>query len=381
MELLYRSPIFTRCYPYRTYMKIFSKYAVAFVLSYLLFAWLGCKKDEIRFNLIAPSGGDTTTFQGIYNVERGDSAYNTVFLDFSKDQHPAVLRSSWDLGFYCGTADFRVIINNAVGATLVESDKTNLNDVTLNDSTTTLFNKLDLAATGDPTTIDAVTGDSTAYLAGTVIKKISAVNSENKVYILKRGTGTTTAYSKWIKMRIDRSTTSNGYIVTYGNLPDQTYRTITVTKDASFNFTYASFATATSSYEPAKKLWDISWGISTYKAAETSKVKAEPDFVQINFMGGVTAAEVIFGADTTKNYRNFTAANLEGVTFSGNRDVIGTSWRNLPSSLPGTLSIKADRFYLVRDNAGNIYCLSFLGGGSRGRPIIQYRLLQATTGV
>jgi len=362
-------------------MKIISRYAVALVFSYLLFAWLGCKKDEIKFNLIAPSGGDTTTFQGIYNIERGDSAYNTVFLDFSKDSHPAVLRSTWDLGFYCGTADFRVIINNAVGATVVASDKTDLNDVTLADSTTTLFNKLALDATGDPTTIDPVQGDSTAYLAGTVIKAISAVNSENKVYILKRGTGTTTAYTKWIKMRIDRSTTSNGYTVTYGNLPDQTYRTITVTKDASFNFTYGSFATSTSSYEPAKKLWDISWGINTYKVAETSKVRAEPDFVQINFMGGVTAAEVIFGADTTKNYRNFKEENLTGITFSNNRDVIGTNWRNLPSSLPGTLSIKIDRFYLVKDKAGNIYKLSFLGGGSRGRPIIQYTILRATDAI
>jgi hypothetical protein len=360
-----------------------SKYAVAIIFCYLMIAWLGCKKDTTRFFPIAPSGGDTTTLRGIASIERGDSAYNSVFLDLSKEGQTSVLRSSWDLGFYCGT-DFRVIINHAIGATVAElSAVTNLNAVTAAD-TSALVNRLTLNDTqGDITTVDPVEGDAKAYLAGTAIKEVPAAAADSRVYILNRGSATNLRNRKWIKMLITRR--SSGYFVTWGNISDNDglYSTFAVTKDASFNFKYTSFTNGGVTYEPAKTLWDISWGLSTYKAAAantdgTVRPQPQADFMLINFMNGVTAAQVLLdAADTTKNFRNFNASKLTGITFSGNRDVIGASWRNLANSTTGALAINVDRFYLVKDLEGNIYKVSFAGGGSRGTPIVEYILVQA----
>jgi hypothetical protein len=365
-----------------------NKYAIALILFYIMFAWAGCKKDTVRFFPLKPSGGDTVVLSGIYSTERTDSAWKSVFLDFSKDIQTGVLRSSWDLGFYCGTDDYRVIINHALGATAFQLTKTNLNDVVPSDTAALVANhKLVLNAdTGDITTVDKVEGDKAAYLAGTVIKAISASSSQNNVYIIKRGMNTNLRYYKWIKVKIDR--TNNGYIVTYGNMIDNNnlYTSFTVIKDASYNFRYASFSSRTANYEPAKALWDICWGYNTYVAINpdgtkitnpdgTFRAQPQPDFIQLNFMGGVTAAEVIFGADTTKNYRNFREADTAGVTFSGNRDVIGANWRKLSESNLGALSVRTDRFYLVKDSKRNIYKVSFAAGGSRGNPIVSYTIL------
>lgn len=360
------------------------RYAIAIVFCYMLFVWLGCKKDTTVFNRLKPSQGDTVTLRGVYSSERADSAYNSVFLDFSKEVQTTVLRSSWDLGFYCGT-DFRVIINHTIGATLAVMTQTNLNDITDAD-TTALVSSLTLNNTaGDISRVDPVApADSTAYLTGTVIPEVTG---SSKVLILNRGTSTNIGKRKWIKMKI--TATSNGYAVTWGNISDNNnvYSSFTINKDASYNFRYYSFTSSAVTYEPAKTLWDISYGQSTYQtAAADGPVRAIPtsDFMMINFAYGVKAAQVLFDkTDSTTSYKYYPASKLAGVTFSGARDIIGVNWRTVgligdaPTS--GAIQYKTDRFYLIKDRKDNYYAVSFAGGGSRGAPIVQYRIIKEGT--
>ncbi|MET1054057.1 MAG: HmuY family protein [Pedobacter sp.] len=348
------------------------KYAIAIVFCFMLFAWLGCKKDSTTFHYLESSLGDTVTLSGVSGRERADSAYKSVFLDFSTAVQSSALRSSWDLGFYCGS-EFRVIINHAVGATAAVLDKSNLNDVTIAD-TVALVSKfnLDVDTAGDISTVDPVDADSAAYLAGTVIPEIPAAASSSRVILLNRGTATNLGRRNWIKMKITRA--NSGYTVTWGNIEDtaEPYNTFTMTKDASYTFRYRSFTSGVVTYEPAKTLWDIAWGLTTYKDVSTGTTKARPvpDFMMINFINGVKAAEVKVTETTT--FDNFSEAQLAGITFSGYRDVIGVNWRNLTLSSTGALSINTDRFYLVQDKTGNVYKVSFAGGGSRGYPVVWY---------
>ncbi|SEA80152.1 HmuY family protein [Pedobacter hartonius] len=368
------------------------KYAAAIIVFYIMFAWAGCKEDTTRFFPIMPSAGDTVALAGLYSRERPDSAWKSVFLDFSKEVQTGVLRSSWDLGFYCANDTFRVIINSSLGAAAAQTDKINLNNITETDTALLATSKKLVLTidTGNATTVDPVQADKAAYLSGTVIKEISANSSANNVYIIKRGANTNLRFSKWIKVKINR--TNNGYTVTYGNMNDNNnlYTTLTVTKDASYNWRYVSFSSRTSSYEPAKTSWDICWGSNTYVAMNadgtlitnpsgTVRAQQQPDFVLINFMAGVTAYEVIPGNDVTKIYDNFTEADALAIpqaSWSAKRDAIGAKWRRLTTlDAGGSLDINIDRFYLVKDAKGNIYSVSFAGGGSRGNQIVRYKRL------
>ena len=354
-------------------MKIINKYTVIIILWVLTFSYLGCKKDSVHFDYLRPSKGDTTTLIGLAGTERGDSAANSVFIDLSKEVQTDVARSSWDLGFYCGTDDFRVIINNSYGATAVGVDKgmaaVTAADSSANEPALTL-NK----TTGTASTVDLVTGDSTTYIKGTVIESISANDASNKTYIIKRGNDSRAFNTKLqlraILVRITRAT--NGYNVTYGPLGVSSFSTVLINKDASYNFKYLSFNSATATVEPSKLLWDFEYGATTYTNGTNPVFRS--DFVMINFMGGVKAAQIM---TATKSFADFAKADLANVTWLGTRDVIGTNWFNVKASdasaAPGgSLPVYSDRFYVIKDAKGNVYKLSFAGGGGRGKPIIQY---------
>jgi len=97
------------------------------------------------------------------------------------------------------------------------------------------------------------------------------------------------------------------------------------------------------------------------------------DMVTINFRSGVQASEVLTSAI---NYEDISLKQANSLTFSNISDVIGSKWR---STNPPT-GVKADRFYVIRDAAGNIYKLKFLAmgvndGGTRGRPQFAYKRL------
>lgn len=355
-------------------MNIINKYSFIFTLCYLVFAFSACKKDAVDVHFKQPSAGAIMTLSGISSTETGINARNSVFVDMSKDVQTSVLRTGWDLGFYCATTDYKVIINHSTAATVIKLNKTDLTAVTSADITALPADTNTLIiGTAALSTVDPVVGDFSTYLSGIVINNVAAAAADNSVYIINRGTGGAIARRDWQKIKITRKT--NGYTVAYGGINDIQFNSYDVNKDASFNFKYLSFTSSTVSVEPAKENWDFEWGLTTYKDA-AGLPAATPDFVLINNGGGVTAAEVIFGTDETKNYANFKEADLTGITFVSTRDVIGTNWRNAATSDAASLNINNDRFYLIKDPAGNIYKLKF-NGGQRGRPIIVYSLLRA----
>ena len=150
-----------------------------------ILAFSACKKDTDPVFIIPPSTGAEVQLTGIAGTESGANAANAVYLDLSAAKQTPVLRSAWDLGFYCGS-DFRVVLNNfaVAGAKVLAANS--LADVTAADTVgltlnTSQFNPLPehLAY------FDNIAGD----LTRTVIPAISAVDADNKVIILNRGTG------------------------------------------------------------------------------------------------------------------------------------------------------------------------------------------------
>lgn len=338
-----------------------------------------CKKDSDPIIVVPPSSGSTLTLNGLIGEEAGTSAGNSVFVDFSKDKQVSVARTSWDLGFYSGT-EFRVILNHTVGSTAIALDKTDLNTVTAADTVSIASANTLALGQGDGgfSTIDPVGGGTAAYLAGTVIKEVSATEASNKVYIVNRGSAGVTEKRGWEKIRVIRN--GNGYTLQYAKINETTFKTLNIVKDPAFNFKFASFTAGAVEVEPAKADWDIQWTLSTYMASATVPYTFS-DFVLINFVGGVTAAEVVFSgtdANSKVNYADFKEADLSGISFNGNRDAIAGKWR-VTSGTP--VGVKTDRFYLVKDGTGNVYKLKFVSfhandTGVRGKPVITYELIK-----
>ena len=316
------------------------------------------------------SEGTSIQLNGIAGSEAGSSAANSVFLDLSSNQQTPVLRSSWDLGFYNGS-DFRVTINGTSGASALVINKTDINTVSDKDF------KADSLAVGQGAGKLSLVDDATGDLTKTVIAAVSATDADNKVYILNRKGGSMDVLpaADLYKIRILRK--ASGYTLQYAKVNETTFKTLDITKDAAYNFEFVSLEKgATVDVEPAKERWDLKWGYSMYFTNFGTGLipYGFSDLVFTNNLGGVEAAEVL---TTTTTYDAFAESNLAGITFSKAADVIGSKWR----VTQGTIGVKTDRFYLIKDPSGNIYKLKFISfhasdGGERGKPKLEYKLVK-----
>ncbi|WP_207436064.1 HmuY family protein [Sabulibacter ruber] len=311
------------------------------------------------------SGGATLDING-----GGPTYPNKVFIDLSANRQTAVARSAWDLGFHSG-ADFRVTLNATAGALAYRLDKTDLSQVGTAD-TVDLVSRLVLSSTAPSTETMAYVDDPDGDLTKTVIAAISANETENKVYIVNRGSSGIGA-RRWQKIRVVRS--GDGYTLQYADITSPSFKTLSVSKDPRYNFKYVSFDNGAVEVEPAKDRWDIAWSGSVYKTNFGAGLIPYyfQDFVVQNSPGGVQVKQVMA---SEVSYEAFNETNLSSLTFSTGIATIGSTWR--ATGMSGA-TIHTDRFYVVKDPAGNIYKLKFTAlaqNGERGRPQIVYALLK-----
>lgn len=319
----------------------------------------------------------------------GPNQGNQVFVDLSTAQSTPARRDSWDFGFSSGP-EFRVIINGSIKMAVKKLATSNIDEVQAEDASVNIgfstFSTLGYA--DNPTGVLAGAGNG----EGTAIAEIAANDADNKVYLVnmgfKVGTATPNPGSEastgdargWKKVRILRNGT-NGYKIQYADLNATTHQEKVVAKDANFNFTFFSLDTQNVvSVQPAKDKWDLNFTTFTnyfaYQGGFITYYYA--DFITSNIYGGTQVYEVL---TTNFAYDTFTASNVVDANFwasTADQRTIGSAWRNGggPSTSP---SVKDDRFYVVKDAAGNIYKLKFLAltndAGHRGYPAFDYQLL------
>lgn len=345
--------------------------------SMLMFA--ACKKDADPVIVIPPSAGAQVQFNGLAGTEAGSSAGNAVFLDLSTDKATALARFSWDLGFYSGS-DFRVILNNTTSAGIKVLTK---NDLTTVGAADTVGLTLAVSQTAPAPTDFAYFDDINGDITKTAIPAVSSVDADNKVIILNRGTGGMTgilsAARAWVKLRVLRNA-SGGYTLQYAGIQETTFKTVQIAKNNDYHFTLISLETGAVS-GPEKNNWDISWGYSVFQTDFGGG--AVPynfsDLISVNHLAGVTSAMKKY-ADAAAASAAFTAFNKDSVsktTMLTGRWNIGSSWR---STQPAT-GAYLDRFYIIKDPAGNYYKLKCLAmgandGGTRGKPEFKYELIK-----
>lgn len=337
-------------------------------------------------NALTVSFAEIVAAQGTMDPNVGGPQQpNKVFVDLSANRQSYVNRSDWDLGFYMAEGQFRVILNSSSSMMARALDKNNLNDVTAADtigwgvqlSTDAVF----AAVTSGPPPAwiaDAIDwiDDPTGNMEGTAIAEISSNDADNKVYIINRGKNPDNSPRGWKKVRIIRN--GDGYTLQHADIDATSFTTVEVTREDAHLFHYVKFETGVVPIEPEKDKWDIAFTVFTNTTpldATTFIPYVFSDVVIQNRYNTETAELLI--ADTG-SYEDFDDADLASVTFSTNQTNIGANWRTTggPGMTPG---LKEDRFYLVKDAAGNIYKLKFTAftqGGERGRPQIQFALIK-----
>lgn len=336
------------------------------------------KTIQVNFNETASLGSALAPELG------GSAQSNQVFVDLSSGKLTSVVRTSWDLGFYSGS-EFRVVLNSSLKMSAKVLETTNIDEVQAEDPTM-LFSQ----GSGNPALVDDPTGD----LTKTTIAAVSATDSENKVYLINMGNnpaavglgaeGAVAGTSRgWKKIRVLKS--GNDYKIQYANIDATTHDEVVVSKNSAFNFTFFSLLDKkTVSVEPQKAQWDLNF--TSFTNVIPGQTGLTPylyaDYVVNNSKGGAQTYQVLTSAFT---YEAFTLANVDNTKFNNDPRNIGSNWRGTsvigPTGLPvSQFVLRTDRFYVVKDPAGNIYKLKFTGGlsaaGERGYPTFQYAILK-----
>jgi len=329
---------------------------------------------QLNFNDMPSLGGQATPGVG------GSNQPNQVYFDLSTGQYTTVNRTTWDLGFY-GGSDFRVVINGSLAMATKQLATTNIDLPQTTDPTVAI-------GTFDPANL-AFVDSPTGALTGTAIAAISANDDDNKVYLVNMGYSIPTIPAApgsvsvagsargWKKIRILRN--GEGYTLQYADINATTHNTITITKDQAYNFSFFSLINgAPVQVEPKKAAWDLNFTTFTNEVFENDGTSSGSyffsDFVVTNNKGGARSYQVL---TSTTAYDNFTLANVSEANFDTATDqrTIGSNWRSVTP-----IELYSDRFYVIKDPAGNVYKLRFTSmlsqSGERGNPTFQYALLQ-----
>jgi len=353
-------------------------------LAIALVTLASCSSDDDGPTIEIPSVGAT-----VQPTVGGANQPNQVYLDLSSETSTAVNRASWDFGFSTGS-DFRVVINGSLKMAVKKLETSDITLTQISDDAVAVGAGTNSSSNGycdNPTGILAGSGAG----IGTAIAEVSAVDADNKVYLVNLGfavSTTTPAVGSvsvdgeargWKKVRILRNGT--GYKIQYADLNSTTFQEKTISKNDDFNFTFFSLATGTTvDVEPKKDKWDLNFTTFTnYVNFGTEVTHGYSDFITSNMKGGTKVYQVLNSEGVT--YESFTQANVIDANFTTSatdQRVIGSNWRN--GGGPGTLpSVRTDRFYVVKDIAGNYYKIKFLAmtndAGIRGNPTIEYSIL------
>jgi hypothetical protein len=357
-------------------------------LSIALLSLAACSSDDDNTPVPeVPSVGSTLSAS-----VGGQNQPNQLYLDLSAGESKSVNRASWDFGF-SSAADFRVIINGSVKMAV---KKLETSDITLPQ----VIDIKVIAGGGETAASNGYVDNPTGVLAGagagvgTAIAEISATDADNKVYLVNLGFAVSNvkpavggvevdgAARGWKKVRILRS--GNGYKIQYADLTSTTFTEKVISKDADFNFSFFSLTSGnTVSVEPAKTKWDLNFTVFTnYLNMGSGDVTyGYSDFITSNSKGGTQVYQVLVA--TGGSYADFTKAKVVEDSFKASltdQRMIGSNWRNGGGQNGSLPSIRTDRFYVVKDAAGNYYKVKFLtmtnDAGERGYVTLEYAILK-----
>ena len=258
------------------------------------------------------------------DLDRGENGKKSVFINFEKVTATAFDRNSWDLGFYTGQDDYRVILNSATGMLAYRLEKNDLNNVSTAD-TAGLTEILNFRSKTTYLNIDNPNGD----LTKTAIAAISDKPEENKVYIINRRQGAGNAgIVAWKKVRILRNV-GGGYTLQQADIAATTYTSVNITRDEAYYFNYISFENGPVIAEPKKEDWDIVWTSATISRNNPEETP-QPFFLQHVLQQNRNTRSAIGSSDI--DYQKFNNNDVTGLAFNTYKTISGMGWSSSGSN-------------------------------------------------
>jgi hypothetical protein len=341
----------------------------------LFIGMVACDNNDV-IPPIPPSDGD------IIEAEvGGPNQPNQVFIDLSTAISTVVPRTKWDLAFATGS-EYTVAINYAAYMSARPTDQNDLAEIN-----STLVNEDYKAAmaTGPDCNVEWI-DDPSGDLSKTAFGTISTTEANNMVFVINRGymeNGMEKIERGFVKVRVTRE--AENYVVSYGDIDDETFTTVTIAKDPAYNFVFFSFDDGLVNIEPEKGLWDVVMTTGTLLTAF-----GPGELVPYNFkdLGLTNQQEMKIKAveiTTEITYDGFDLDAAKTLTLESNRTGIGSSWRKFNGSQtdPG-YNVAEDIFYVIEDPDQNFYklkytkmhCITAGCAGERGYPEFTYELLK-----
>ncbi len=302
-----------------------------------------------------PNGIGQTTV-----IEMGPEYANQYF--YSLKTNSVVSQNSrfaFDLMFECNINRFNVWLNTARFMSLVKTDKTELQQVTIADTVGKSF-KFDLGEFNP---------DSSAF--GTWWDTLTtAPSTDEKVYIISLGRKADGTMDGFVKLKFNNYI-GDSYSVSYCGINDTTYQTVLIEKDDTRNYKYLSLSLAnTVELEPEKTTWDFCFTRYTilfydpFLPYEVTGVLHNPYKVQAYM-------------DSTLPFNTITISNFETSRLLTRRDAIGYQWKSLTSQAAnGLYSMNPHYTYFVKTDESEYYKLRFFQFdntlGSHGYPGFEF---------
>lgn len=329
----------------------------------------------------------------LLDVEVGgpDEPYS-VFVELSSASQTKVVRDSWDLGFYSGELGQYVVINPGAYMMAQPLAKSNLKDVTAQD-TVGMIEQMDQFAIFNavlenprpdwlPNSVNWI-DNSNGDRNQTAIKLVVGHEDSSPVHIVNRGWDLQNRPRGWLKVRVMRS--GDGYELQFAEIDSEDYQTVQIQKSPGYNFTFFNFDHGIVEVEPPKAEWDLAFssGLALFRFAGVLVPYAFKDYVYHNRYG-VEVAAVIYedeNVNIIQKFDEFSFDDVHDLEFNSEINAIGADWRTVGNpQFGGETAVRSDRLYIVRDSDGNYFKLLFAGmlsdSGERGHPSIKFELLQ-----
>ncbi|NIJ45682.1 hypothetical protein FHR24_002150 [Wenyingzhuangia heitensis] len=366
------------------------------------------KTINVSFTPVASTGAVIDLLTG------GSTQPNQSYIDLSTGKQTPVKRDTWEIAVYNGTEN-RVFLNSSLLVAAAElKGKTDLLSVT---ETSNLTETLTLNSWGAPTEVATVsellvnlpvgysqfsnveqgivfTDSKEGNIDETAFSEISTTASENNVYIVSLGNeiptdaaaagalNTTGEHRGYVKVRV--LTDGNSYTIRYADLNETTtYKELVVQKNSSKVKTAISLTNdGVVEVEPESSKWDLNFsGVFSYSSGGYGLTYS--DYGLHNTLGNVGLYQVLtykveddVRTDLeVSSYIDFQLSNVDDASFIyDNQTVIASDWRNSGDGIA-----KDDRYYIIKDNEGNLYKLRFTAllssSGERGYSQFEYKKL------
>lgn len=311
-----------------------------------------CEKADLPITL--PEKGEAE-----YDlVEMGEEYTYQLFYDFETATIVNISRvDSWDLAFDASIDGFNVFMNGGSDVLIYNTHEKDFHEV-----------KEAPGPLSEDWQYDAPCGlkDSTAigdWRDGNL--------SKGEVYIVRLNPTHITNNLKKIKLI---TVNSNEYVMEYGDIEDESARTIRIPKDEAYNYSYFTFSEGGKVVQPdpRKDTWDIVFTRYRYIYRDLDNFKYIVTGALLNPYK-TTAFE-----DSTKGYKEIEGDWIIRENYSNHRDVIGFDWKTYDIDKKD-YSVNPDKTFVIKNRNNQYWKLHFLDfynqKGEKGSPSFEFERL------